>query len=347
MAVIDGGTSGVSYILVTTSASVGWSHIDIIYQNNGASASSPGVTASTVQVSFIRCVFSGMRGEGVTGGTGSEFIECEAFGNNLSNTASKGGFASTGFYQRCISHDNTGSNTAGFFLSTSSANAIYQNCIADTNGGRGFDVTITTGNVSLNNCDAYNNTSDGIRTDASSGTFWVENCNLVKNGGWGINFSTSNRTSGFVYNCGFGAGTQVNTSGTTTGTLTGQEVGSFNYTSNTTPWVDPANGVFNLTPAGQAAAQGRGAFTTTASSYGSTVGYPDTGAAEAPTPTATATFTPTPTATATASFTPCAPTPGPTATSTPTPTPTATSTSTPTPTPSPTAPIEMSYGFQG
>jgi hypothetical protein len=221
-----------------------------------------------------------MRGGGlISGATGMWVSECEAFGNNLSNTASIGGFMGAGDYQRCISHDNTGSNTAGFFLSSAIGNIGFTNCIADTNGGIGFNVTTTGANLHMHNCDAYNNTSDGIRSTASKGTLWIENCNLIKNGGWGINFATSTNAEHFLYNCAFGAGTQVNTSGTTTGIYTGQEIGSITYASNVTPWVDPANGDFriNLSTANFA---GRAAFTETASSYAGAVGYPDIGACQ-------------------------------------------------------------------
>jgi hypothetical protein len=275
-ATIDGGTSGASYTILTTSASTGWSHIDLIFQNNGASGSTLAVTTQA-SVSFIRCVFSGMRGGGlVAGAAGMVVIECEAFGNNLSNTASIGGFMGAGDYQRCVSHDNTGSNTAGFFT-TAATN--YNNCISDTNGGMGFNISPSGVNIRILNCDAYNNASDGIRATSSKGTFWIENCNLIKNGGWGINFATSNNAEHFIYKCGFGAGTQVNTSGTVTGAYSGQEIGSVTYASNVTPWVDPANGDFRINLA-TANFAGRGAFTETASSYAGTVGFPDIGAAQ-------------------------------------------------------------------
>ncbi len=279
-AIIDGGTSGTSFVLLTTSAAAAWSHVDLIFQNNGATGTAAGVTATAnTYVSFIRCVFSAMRGSGVTANIGAMFIECEAFGNNLSNTASLGGFAGSGDFMRCISHDNTGSNSAGFFLSTTNAISSYTSCIADTNGGAGFNVSLSAGVARLSNCDAYNNASDGIRTTSSGGTFFVENCNLIKNGGWGINFVTSTVSTNFIYNCGFGSGSQINSSGTTTGTLTGQETGSITYAANVTPWADPANGDFRITLAA-ARSTGRGAFTETAPSYAGSVGFPDIGAVQ-------------------------------------------------------------------
>lgn len=292
-ATINGGTSGASYNLLSTSASSGWAHIDLIFLNNGATASATGVTAtSSTSVSFTRCVFTGMRGTGTDAGNGAVYTECEAYGNNLSNTTSLGGFSGPGIFTRCISHDNTGSNSDGFFMSASASTGIYTNCISDTNGGIGFNVSGTNTIVRLSNCDAYNNTSDGFRSTSASGSYWIENCNFIKNGGWGINFATSNITSHFIYNCGFGAGTQVNTSGTVTGAYSGQEIGSITYASNVTPWVDPANGDFRINLAA-AESVGRGNFVETAPSYAGTIGYPDIGAAQAlitPGVTTTSTF---------------------------------------------------------
>jgi hypothetical protein len=282
-AIIDGGTSGASYTLFTTSTSSGPCFADIIFQNNGASGSATGVATTTATgVTFVHCVFSGMRGIGVNATSTSSFIECEAFGNNLSNTASLGGFVGNGDFTRCIAHDNTGSNSAGFFCSISSLISTYTNCIADTNGGVGFNVSGTGSIIRLNNCDAYNNSSDGIKTSGASGTFYVENCNLIKNGGWGIDMTGSSIPAMFVYNCGFGSGTQVNTSGTTTGLFSGVEVGSITYASGVTPWADPANGDFRINLA-TANFAGRGVFTETAASYAGTIGYPDIGAAQSKT----------------------------------------------------------------
>jgi hypothetical protein len=123
----------------------------------------------------------------------------------------------------------------------------------------------------------YNNTSNGINIATALSTHvWIENCNFVKNGGAGIN-NISVINTGFVYNCGYGAGTQANGSGDTINNLV--QSGTVTYGSNLTPWVDPANGDFriNLLAANFA---GRGAFTETASSYAGTIGTPDIGAAQ-------------------------------------------------------------------
>ncbi len=133
------------------------------------------------------------------------------------------------------------------------------------------------GGILFSGCDIYNNGSDGINI-VSSGTeiIWIENCNLIKNTGAGIN-NTATTNFGYVYNNGYGAGTQANGSADTLGPFIAS--GAVTYASNVTPWVDPANGDFRISLAAAESA-GRGVFTETAASYTGTIGYPDIGAAQ-------------------------------------------------------------------
>ncbi len=261
---------------------------DLIFTSSATSGALD-VASGGAGTLWFRCVFKGGRGNGLNiSGTTEVAIECEAYNNNLSNTSGNGGFklqpgvAAGTAAHRCVSHDNTGSNTAGFAITGS---GIMTNCIADTNGGKGINVVsgATGGRVFIQACDLYNNGSDGIgiATTTSSMLFFIENCNLIKNTGAGINVtSTAGNYSGFIFNMGYGAGTQANGSADTLGGLV--QAGSVTYGSNLTPWVDPANGDFriNLAAANWA---GRGAFTETASSYAGTVGFPDIGAAQSKT----------------------------------------------------------------
>jgi hypothetical protein len=178
---------------------------------------------------------------------------------------------------RCISHDNVGANSSGFIVD----DGRLVDCIADTNGSEGFNITASTLGVSLVNCDAYNNTGDGFdMTGGSSTTVYMENCNAIKNGGWGINSSGSSVRNGVIINCGFGAGTQANTSGTiNTNTGAIAVSGTVTYASNAIPYVDAPNGDFRITLS-TAKNAGRGAFTQIAGSYAGTIGYPDIGAAQ-------------------------------------------------------------------
>lgn len=283
-AIIDGGTSGASYSLLTNSVS-NVDYEDIIFQNNGASGSAAGLTISAAENTLRRVVVNSVRGVGFQCNAAvSILVECEAYACNQSNTASLAGFnmptAGT-MAIRCISHDNAGSNSAGFILGSA---VTCISCIADTNGGIGFSVTSVV-TASMIGCDSYNNTSDGIRLgNTTAASFYIENCNPVKNGGWGINGSGAGTRNGLIVNCAFGVGTQVNTSGTTTGLSAMVETGSVSYATGVTPWVDPANGDFRINLAAARGA-GRGTFTQTAASYAGTIAYPDIGAGQSLTTT--------------------------------------------------------------
>ncbi len=317
------GTTNAGQLLAASGPS-GTSFIDLIFKTSISSGTSTLVIAGNQISWWIRCVFTGSRGIGFSMGSsiGTVATEIEAYGNNTSNTSSLPGININGvaMLSRCISHDNTGSNTSGFLIAA--GQTTLSNCIADTNGKHGIEISDASvnGGVQILNCDLYNNASDGINVSSTTVTpIWIENCNLIKNAGKGINnASTGVRMWGLAFNNGYGAGTQANGSADTLGGIT--STGAVTYGSNLTPWVDGPNGNFsNNLPASQGA--GRGAFTETAPSYSGTIGYPDISAAQA---------------NIGVSF----PTPTPTPTVTPTATPTATPTSTPTP-------IETSYGYPG
>lgn len=283
-ATIDGGNSGAAYIpLAITGTNV--SIADLIFNRNGASSNAFLVNASASEFSARRCVFSNSRGGGLTAsGSSSLVAECEVFACNLANAINSHAFLVNGSasnavkFTRCIAHDNTGSNTAGFGVLGGTMDLFC--CVSETNGGSGV-VYVSSASLYAQSSDFYNNTSHGISfAPGGIGLLFVENCNFVKNGGYGINLG-GNASPGFISNCGFGAGTQVNTSGqvNTAGNLGIQVSGSVTYASDVTPWVDPANGDFRINLAA-AKNTGRGLFTQTASSYAGTVGYPDIGAAQ-------------------------------------------------------------------
>ena len=270
-ATIDGGSSGASYSLYTGS---GNNHkiSDIIFQNNGSTGSATLVDCVGAQWSAERCVFKNSCGAGAT--FSNMCLECELFNNNLNNTSSLAGFFACGQLINCISHDNAGSNSAGFL------GGLCYRCISDTNGGHGFYGSSVIG------CDAYNNGGDGYNTSILSATgfgacFYIENSNAIKNGGWGFNLIA--QTLGIIAECRYGAGTQANTSGglQISATAGYETVGAVSaYTSDVAPWADPANGDFRITlPA--AIGAGRGAYTQIAPGYSGTISYPDIGAAQA------------------------------------------------------------------
>lgn len=275
-AVIDGGTTGASYSLVSVAATVvTMRFVDMEFRNNGATGSTAAVAITGNGAMFHRCVVHDVRGRGFSTTVNTSFIECEAYACNQSNTAAIGAFHSTGegsHYVRCIAHDNTGSEVVGFL---SASSAMFNSCIADSNGNDGFRSTSASQSVTYNQCDAYNNGVDGIQLGGSVSAT-VHSCNLVKNGGYGIAGST---THADIRNCGFGSGTQANTSGEIESTLQAEESGRVTYAANVTPWVDPATGDFRITLA-TAKGTGRGTFLQTAASYTGTIGYPDIGSAQ-------------------------------------------------------------------
>lgn len=276
---IDGGTSGASYILLTIGADD--NHFaDLIFSNNGASGAMGLVEADNV-CGFARCVFHDSRGSGIESRMACTFHECEAYNTNKSNTGTRAGFlvfASSGNFVRCISHDNTGGSNADGFLDTGSEGIIWIDCISDTNTGRGFScqTSAVKASILMNGCVAYNNSLDGLNI-AGPNLALIENSNFETNGGYGIN--TAATVIGCINNCGFGSGTQANTSGQTNGTTGMQIVGSITYASNVTAEKDPANGDFRISLAA-AQGTGRGKFMETAPSYAGAVAYPDVGAAQ-------------------------------------------------------------------
>ena len=279
-AIIDGGTAGASYVLLTTTG-VYSSLADLILQNNGATGSANGVVLTTGVARNV--VVHDVRGHGMVS-NGALAYECEAYLCNQSNTASLGGFHANdrgAAFVRCISHDNTGSNSSGFVWSV--AGGVMVECIADTNGKAGLIVPAANSVVTVKNCDFYNNTSHGIDVGASGSNnhqLHAENCNFVLNGGYGIAGTTSGTIGGLVQNCGFGSGAAANTSGTTNGLKAVVEAGSVTYASGVTPWSAPATGNFTIVLAAAKAA-GRGSYTQTQSNYTGTSSSPDIGAAQA------------------------------------------------------------------
>jgi hypothetical protein len=280
-ATIDGGTSGASYVLLNVANASSAMYADFIFQNNGATGTvgGVGITNTNSLTVLLRCVVHDIRGPGfaVTGNTGAHLIECEAYNCNQGNGGNNAGFVGgqASIAIRCIAHDNSGSSTDGF-----SSFGLMIGCISETNGRFGV-----LGGGTLNtmiNCDIYNNASAGLANGiGGSGMYYLENCNFIKNGTYGIDFGNGGIANGMAINCGFGSGTQANTSGQTrvgSGGLA-EFIGSVTYASGVTPWVDPANGDFSINLAAAKGA-GRGNFMQTAASYAGTIGYPDIGAAQ-------------------------------------------------------------------
>ncbi len=139
-----------------------------IYNNGG-----------TVGNVYHRCEVTGCSGTSAFDGTTvCIVVDCEAYGNTIH------GFNGniTTVFIRCISSNNTGASTLGFrqvgkafncvaygngshgFDFSANVNvSLFENCIAEANGGRGYNTDQITAAL-LMNCAGYNNTSGDYST---------------------------------------------------------------------------------------------------------------------------------------------------------------------------------------
>lgn len=288
LAIIDGGTSGASYTLLTTTTQPAV-FIDLQFSNNGATGSSDGVSCS-VSGTFIRCVFTAMRGSGLNIPNVVTVIECEAYGNNLSNTANKGGFAMTSTSNpvliRCISHNNTGSNNNGFVLQGNNALApMCVGCVADSNGLHGFFANnAAQGNYRFMYCTAYNNGGDGFRFAHAGHYYFLDTCLAVANAGTaGVNqTATSMSFPQLLLSCGF-QGNSAETNNINSAWVSGK------VSFGSQPMVDPGNGNFGMASA-QGLGAGRGTFRQSSGYTATSTSYPDIGAVQTPGGQASAVF---------------------------------------------------------
>lgn len=280
-AVIDGGTSGASYVLLTTG--INTAYADLVIQNNGATGSANGVSVAAItRVKFNRCCVNSFRGSGIAVTTGDlVFVEGEAYACNQSNTANLAAITvTTGSLAvaRSFIHDNAGSNTSGVFSnSTGGAAIVVLLTVFDTNGGVGVKLT-GAGSCTVYGCVFYNNTGSGVNISNAMPTV-VENSVFALNAAYGVEGSTAGVSKQVVVtNCAF----YSNTSGQTNNLASEQVTGSVTLSGD--PFVDAANGDFDLnnTAGAGAACRGAGAgtFTQTAASYTGTLGYPDIGASQ-------------------------------------------------------------------
>lgn len=280
--ILDGGTSGASYVLLTMSGT-GPILQDAILQNNGATGSATGLLFSGNGGLANKVIVNNVRGHGfdLTGGAGNRLLQCKAYACNQSNTAAKAGISVSvsANIRECTVQDNTGSNTVGILYGGGAATVLsIERCIIDTNGSHGINVSAS-GQLNVVHCNVYANAGDGIRLTTAINPVYIINNILTKNGGYGINGNTGNKM-GMLINNAYGAGTQVNTSGDTNAIPGIVETGKITLGSNLDPYTDAPNSDFRLTnvAGGGAACRGTGygAFTDT----GSTVSYPDVGAVQ-------------------------------------------------------------------
>lgn len=279
--VLDAQSNNIAQIVTLSGADLAIADAEIKNNNNASVASGAAIYLSGARCRASRLVIHDVRIFGMWATTGGIIEECECYawtGRNGNDAA----FYCLGpaTFIRCVAHNPTGTTqSSGFACNTTLA--VFINCIAD-GCNRGF-ISDSNGTVVLLGCDAYDCNGDGVEMWSSSATqLFAENCNLVKNGAYGLDLAGSTGARhGVIRNCGFGAGTQVNTSGATNGLKSTEVLASVTYANDTTPWVDPADGDFSLSDGSEAENAGRASFTQTAASYGPTTGYAAIGAAGA------------------------------------------------------------------
>lgn len=260
--VIDGGTTGTGYTVLTVSSSnTVWT--DLIFQNNGGTLGSgiPLISLTGTENVVSRCSVGPCRGVGLlTNGAFNTVIECRVFGfNQVANNALNAGFWSNassgnvGMYIRCIAHDPANHSTiagqnsgSGWYIS--GGTQVLIDCIA-FNCSCGY-YSASVGNVTVLNMDIYNSKYDGIYLvpNGSFATHYFENPNLFRNGGYGINVTNLGTSLAIVQNPTFGGGNQANTSGEY---LTGSNINlqiydPVSYPADQHPYADPANGDFTV-----------------------------------------------------------------------------------------------------
>lgn len=255
--------------------------VDCFFTSTFTSGTGQGLNLNATECLALRCVAAEFTDVGIIGNGAGNIVQCESYHCNRGNNANKGGFgvgtAGVLFF-RCVSHDNTNANAVGW---GSSQPLNLFNCISCNNSNNGAVYTGTVTSM-FKNCDFYNNGGSGIDLSGSTATLvYVENCNFLKNLAYGINSSgTLIQRNGEILNCGFGSGTQANSTADIVAGLQGMnQSGNFSYASNVTPWTDPANGDFRINLAAARAA-GAGSFTQAKPGFSGTVGYPDVGAAQ-------------------------------------------------------------------
>jgi hypothetical protein len=278
-AILDGGTTGASYILTTFSGNGGylscWE-----FRNNGSTGSADGIVVSGARFTVHECIFHDLKGNGLnTTGADNLVLECEAYFCNTSNTAALGGISVGGrtILMRCTAHDNSGANNIGFYINNS---ASLLRCIAAVNGRYGMQVALGSTITTINNCVAYGNVLSGIIYSNTGGTIYIENSIMASNANAGFQVTNAASLQVFLRNNAYYNNTSGNNAGLTNASVLADEIGSI--TLGASPFTNPAVGDFTLNNTSNGGTlckrAGVGQYTETGNSWTTVVSYPDIGA---------------------------------------------------------------------
>lgn len=285
--ILQGIGTGTGHNIINMSGSF-YIYKYLILENNGTSGSVALTLGIGSAVLLYRCIARNSRGSGFnTNNNSPTFIECEAYNNNLSNSAGNFGFGNSGSFIRCSSHDNAGTNSHGF---SSAVNTLrFLDCVAYRNTGIGFILQTNSnqGPFTIQNCDAYFNSVDGFRFIMGAGStsaIVMENCNAVRNGAWGVRDDAAGTFLTDIRNMGVGSGTMANVSGNFDVARAEDNyniVGTVTYPAGETPWQDPNNGDFRVVHP-LARQGGNGTIPQVGSGSSNIVGRPPIGACVGP-----------------------------------------------------------------
>jgi hypothetical protein len=289
--VIDGGTTGASFLMLTFNAADG-NLFDFIFQNNGLTGSAGGISLGGARGYFGRVTVQDVRGNGVTGNANNQFYdEVAVMRVNQSTNANGGAFFinTAGYYDfnRCSAISNWTSTSSGWNTATGNGRTWGLHwCISAYNGAHGAKAdTGQNDYCTADHCDFYFNAGDGISQDAGTGPskMRIVNCNFVSNGVYGIGKTDTATTTIYLENNGFrGNGTAEVDPDYTAAGMTLIERNRISYTSM--PYVNPQQWNFNAntSESKNTARAGYGTFT-------NTVPYLDIGASRHVDPTAATT----------------------------------------------------------
>ena len=237
----DGSGTAASYVLGNFVNAANCLIKNIIFRNNGTTGTADIFDAGT-ETHVENCSFLNSRGV-VDYGANCTFIDCEAQNMNLANTASRGGFGNNSgtdpVFIRCISANNTGSNSHGFFISEAATNVHLIECLSFKNAQDGINVAGRQQCLFLN-CDFAFNLGDGIdaRSVATQTTSYIiKGCNFISNSGAAINMFTADQRDLVVLTDNGFFGHIRNLADTTNSGIVYQ---NNNFTYNNIPYVNPS-----------------------------------------------------------------------------------------------------------